>query len=618
MGPRPAPAAARKSAFAAAFFTLVFPGLGHAYLGRWSRALAWAILPILGIALVAGFALGPASRELIEGWLFDPLVLLAALGFVAVDLLYRLFAMLDAYGLARTPGARQPVRSVASAAGLLAVILVLVASHVAVARPVLIAHDSIVDITGGTEDDPGATLPPDLLRSFQPFTPPPTPSPDPSESVAPTPTPEPTPTKGPPWDEGGQLNILLIGADAGRPGYSAYLTDTMILVRVDTRTKQSAFISLPRDTQDLPIPRDWPAYAAFGGVYPYKANTIYSYAAQYYSHLFPGEKKNKGFNALKEMLGELYGLDIDYFVAVDLRSFREVINDLGGVIVDVQQPVYDFHYPADDGSGHIKLYIPPGIQYMQGQEALAYARARHVTSDFDRSARQQRVITSVRDQLDLSALLAPGVIRELLGTFRSSVKTDIPPSKIPKLISLAQEVDLDQRLSLVLDPPTYSQVCYPCPPSGLWVLKANVPQIRKAVGSVFKADRADVKRAEDIASEGMTVHVLNGTTGTNVKSTRIAEYLASMGVDAVVPPVAGGAADGSDYPDTVIRIAEGVDAEAPATLAFLERTFGVTAEVTTDPGLAEPTDGSGPAPTAGPASADIVVIVGRATPQLRP
>ena len=72
-------------------------------------------------------------------------------------------------------------------------------------------------------------------------------------------------------------------------------------------------------------------------------------------------------------------MKIDYFVAVDLRSFRDIIGDLGGVIVDVQNPVYDDHYPADDGSGHIKLYIPPGIQYMEGQEALAYARARHAS-----------------------------------------------------------------------------------------------------------------------------------------------------------------------------------------------------------------------------------------------
>ena len=73
-------------------------------------------------------------------------------------------------------------------------------------------------------------------------------------------------------------------------------------------------------------------------------------------------------------------------MAVDLSSFRDIIDQLGGVVIDVQNPVYDAKYPADDGRGNLKLYIPPGMQYMNGQQALAYARSRHATSDFDRPA----------------------------------------------------------------------------------------------------------------------------------------------------------------------------------------------------------------------------------------
>ena len=62
MQSQPPPAPPRKSAFAAAFFSFLFPGLGHAYLGSWSRALAWAALPILAVALGAGFLVNPAIR----------------------------------------------------------------------------------------------------------------------------------------------------------------------------------------------------------------------------------------------------------------------------------------------------------------------------------------------------------------------------------------------------------------------------------------------------------------------------------------------------------------------------------------------------------------------------
>jgi LCP family protein required for cell wall assembly len=437
-----------------------------------------------------------------------------------------------------------------------------------------------------------------------PFTQAPSPTPDPSASFVPaepTPTPEPTPTQGPSWTEGGRLNILLIGADAGRAGYTNYLTDTMIIVTIDPKTKQTGFITMPRDTQNLPIPRDWPAYRAWGGLFGTKANSIYTYAARLTPDQYPGPSKNKGFNAMKGILGETLGLKIDYFVAVDLHSFRAIINDLGGVIVDVQNPVYDVHYAADDSSGHLKLYIPPGIQYMQGQEALAYARARHETSDFDRSTRQQRVITSVREQLDLPSLLAPGVLQDILKTFRSSIKTDIPPDKIPALIQLAQEIDLDKRISLALDPPDYSTTCYPCPPNGLYVLKANVSKMRKDVANIFKKDRGDVERATEMKGEGALVHVLNGTRNSNVKTTRISDVLDSFGVNAIVPPINGGAAASDDFTDTVITVYNGAEQAMPTTIASLEQKFGVPAATAEDP--AE--------------EADIVIVVGSRTAQIK-
>jgi LCP family protein required for cell wall assembly len=493
---------------------------------------------------------------------------------------------------------------VLSLAGLVSVLAVLVVSHVAIARPVIVARDSLGDIFGGVTDEPVESFAPGVDASFMvPFTQAPSPTPDPSATPAPpTPTPEPTPTQGPSWDKGGRLNILLIGADAGRAGYTNYLTDTMIVVTIDPVTKQTAFITLPRDTTGLPIPRDWPAYGAWGGRFGTKANSIYTYAARLTPNQYPGPAKNKGFNAMKGILGETLGLKIDYFLAVDLKSFREIINDLGGVVIDVQNPVYDSHYAADDGSGHWKLYIPPGIQYMRGQEALAESRARHETSDFDRSARQQRVITSVRKQLDLSSLLAPGVIQDLLKTFRSSIKTDIPPDKLPALIQLAQEIDLDKRISLALDPPDYSTVCYPCPPSGLYEIKANVPKMRKDVASIFKKSRGEFDRAAEMKGEAAEVHVLNGTRGNNLKSTRISDYLDSMGVNAAVPPINGGAAESKDYTETVITVYNGAEAAMPATIAFLEKTFKVTAVTATDEAQ----------------EADIVIVVGSETPALRP
>jgi LCP family protein required for cell wall assembly len=591
----------RRSAFAAAFFSFLIPGLGHAYQGRWGRALLWAAPWVLALSLVGGLAFSMGFREfgtsfLAPSWLQGVLVALV------IDLLYRLASLLDAYRLAQVPLALDaPARRVGSVAGLVAILLVLVISHVAVARPVFEAYEAVEGLGQGA-DDPLESIDADFLRSLGAELPSfgDDPTLRPGETATPTPEPTPTPTKGPDWDRKGRLNVLLIGADGGRAGYAGYLTDTMMTVSIDPRTKEVAFISLPRDTTRVPLPRSWAAYRAFGGAYDGKINSLYTIARGNPS-LFPGNDRQRGYNALKGALSELYGIDIKYYVAVDLQGFRDAIQTLGGVMIDVQVPVYDASYPSDDGRGIVKLYIPPGFRYMNGKEALSYARARHATNDFDRAARQQRVVTSVRDQTELSSLLAPGVIGKLLRQFRRSVRTDVPPELLPAMVQLISEVDLNDRVSLVLSPPTYTSTCYPCPPSGLYELIPNIPAIRRGIANLFTGDRKAEMRRQRIEAEGAVVHVLNGTTSPNSKATAISEYLAQEGISAVVPPVNAGHADRNDYARTVITVYNGAAEDLEETVERLKQIFKVAIVRADDPAQ----------------EADIVVIVGTNTPVLR-
>jgi LCP family protein required for cell wall assembly len=614
----------RRSAFAAAFLSFLFPGLGHAYLGRWLRALLWAALPILGLAALGGLSLSPDRNEYLT-MLADPAVLQWVLALLVFDLVYRLLAVLDAWRLARDTSVGTAGTRLLSVAGLVAIIVVLLGSHVAAAQPVFIARDTISAITENAGDDSEianleelAAQDDSFVLNFEELEPqvsldpnaspgaaaPSAEAPPPGETGQVAPTEEPTPNvKG--WDGKKRLNILLIGADGGRAGVSSYLTDTMIVISIDPTTGRVAFISLPRDTAGIPLPRSWPAYSEFGGAYNNKINTLYT-VARGRPDLFPGSDSQRGFEALMGALGELYGLDIDYYVAVDLSSFRSVVNTLGGVVVDVQLPVYDTGYPSDDGRGKLKLYIPPGMTRMNGQQALAYARSRHATNDFDRSARQQRVITSVRDQTDLSSILQPGVLAELIKQFKKDVKTNIPPKLVPAMLSLAQDVDLDRRENLVLsDTAGYSSICYPCGSSGLWMLKARPALMREAAQNVFANSKQQARTINELEDEGAIVHVLNGQGGTNLKAINIAAFLAGTGMDAVVPPVADGKADSKDYVDTLITVYNGAQEVMPETVTRLKRVFkdkGAELVYADDPDQA----------------ADIVVIVGEKTEQLKP
>ncbi|MFL5679499.1 MAG: LCP family protein [Chloroflexota bacterium] len=468
--------APERSAFAAGVFSAVFPGLGQLYAGRPRRALAWAVIPLLIVVALAGLAVAATRGGLpiaVLAQLAGPQALMAALVGNGALFLYRAAAIVDAYRVAGQPPGRGRGRaygtsspSAASLIGLAALLMVVSLGHIAVARLNLAAYGTITGLGGG--DQSAITGETGTTPSSSPST---TAGPDSSPAAV-------------AWNGTGRLNILLIGADH-RPGGGEYLTDTMIVASIDPATKKVAMFSLPRDTANVPLPPSWPAAKKYAnGVFPRKINSLYTIARADRAS-FPGDDAQRGFLALKGALGELYGIDISYYIAVDFQGFLDVVNALGGVTVDVQVPVRDYHYPADDGRGSLNLYIPPGIHHFDGPTALAYARARHQTSDFDRAQRQQRIITSIGRQVDLASLLVPGRIDALMGVVRSSVRTDIPADLFPSLVTLADGVDLDSLASIVFTPPKYGTECYPCGRTGVYLIRPNVAAIRAEVKAVL-------------------------------------------------------------------------------------------------------------------------------------
>ena len=471
-----------RSAFTAAFLSFLLPGLGHAYLRRWLRAALWMALPlaglITGLALVATTGVKESLAQLV-----DPDVLTTVLLLLVFDAFYRLAAVLDAWRLARDPLVGTRTSRNASSLGVVVIAAVLIASHVAVAMPVRLAQDVVDTFDGGGDTSalPDISeLPPDVRDIVSATNPPVSPgaSADPIQTAAaPTPSIE-------PWDRSKRLDILLVGLDSGRPGERTYLTDTMMVVSIDPKTGRMAFISLPRDTVNVPLPitDDFAkARAVFGNAFAGRINSLYI-TARLRDDLFPGNDRNRGYRALMGALSELYQLDIQYYVAVDLNSFRGAVNAFGGLVVDVELPLYDDKYATADGRGKVKLYLPPGLQRMNGQGALAYARSRKSTSDFDRAARQQYVVEALRDQVDLDSLLEPGTIPALRQQFDEYVTTNIPAKILPQLVLLATELDTRKPKSLVLSPEKGYSVTQPD-----YDIVPNVSKIRRTVRNLFKS-----------------------------------------------------------------------------------------------------------------------------------
>jgi len=553
------------------------------------RGLAFAAPMILLLALLAGMLSTKATRDGLLAQLTSPTVLLLVLVADLLLLAYRLVAIVDAFrvaayveGASRAPagGLSRPRLSVAPLAflGLLAVLLVTPILHVGVARYDLLAYDVVTSITGDQGDNGGG--PSDSASASTSASPTGQSSASPSSAASVSPIPQ--------WNGKERLNILLVGVDQ-RPGDITFNTDTMIVASIDPVTKQVAMLSLPRDTEGVPLPSSWPAARYFAnGVYPAKINSLWVNARDNPGlYPFPGnsasQKANRGYQALKGALGALYGLNIQYYVSVNFEGFRQAVDELGGVTVDVQMPVTDNHMPIPD-SRAINLYIPAGIQHMDGTEALAYARARHASSDFDRAQRQQRVILSLREQTDIASLLDFNRLQQLATDLKSSVHTDIPADLFPQLVGLGQDLDLTNLRSLVFTPPRYAVECNNPAASCYYSLTAKVPQIRQAVRSIFNISPQLAASRLQLDAEGATVEVLNGS-GSAGQAATVAAWLQYLGMNAEVSTINGGRADRLDYPQTVITVYNGAESELPETVRVLQAQFGVTVQTKDDPAI---------------------------------
>ena len=349
----------------------------------------------------------------------------------------------------------------------------------------------------GPEPSAGPTLTPAPTES-------PTATPGTSGSPTPSgsglPTAEPSRTPLPPIDLGdwpmaadGRLNLLLVGTDSrSETGVddNSLRTDSMILLSVEIQSGKAAIFSFPRnmctpsidgscgpvggdsrypDWLQLSLPPE-SAAAYPNGIFPDMLNALWRRAAER-ADRFPGSEGvgaecaqdfecSRGWRALTGTIQQLSGATIDGVIAVNLKGFVALVENLpeecpsgdaraaltnarcyGGVWLDVPTAVHDDRYHTST-QRLITVDIKKGCQFFDGEMALAYSRARHETSDYDRSRRQQYVLTQIRRQLDPLALLPH--IPALLQVADQNLFMTIGESDISNLAQVASRVDADR------------------------------------------------------------------------------------------------------------------------------------------------------------------------------
>lgn len=346
----------------------------------------------------------------------------------------------------------------------------------------------------------------------------------------------------------GRVNILLLGI--GGPGHDGpNLSDTMMVMSIDPKTKDVAMLSIPRDM-----------YVRIPGFGTGKIN---------------GANSDGGPMLAEKVVSTVIGVPIHYYIQVDFSGFKQAVDAVGGVDINVTKTLSDYLYPCDD-TGPYKfkycpIYFKAGMHHFNGTQALEFARSRETTSDFDRAARQQQVLVAVRKKaLDLSTLTNPIKLGALIDALGSHVKTDMQLSDIKKLAEIAKDVDPSKITQKVLSTAPDSVLVEngPYVPSGFGYVEVpaagtfNYTAIKDLVKSLF-VDHY-------ITGENALIQIQNGS-GVAGLATTVSNSLKSAHYNVGVPVNAD-----QEYTKTVIY--DYTDGKKPYTINYLEQRFGVKAQ----------------------------------------
>jgi LCP family protein required for cell wall assembly len=418
--PAAAKSASRWRVLIPGVLSFLWPGLGQIFMGKRRAGIVFAVPAVLFLAMaLLQVATNPV---LFAVSLWDESYVELVIVGLAVFGAWRVAAVLHAMFPA---GFRRPWRrmEVAVAAALIAAILVV---HGGVAAGAWVWYETSASIQSNNifavgSPTPGDPTPTDLQT--------PTPSPESSGAVyTAIPQPTPSPTRAP---DPNRITFLVVGLDF-TSGRDHSLTDTLMIVSLDTVTHEASLISVPRDTTSFPL------YWGGSVANTFKLNTFLNTVSQ-------GKLKapDDPIVALEKEIGFLVGIPVNYYAAVDMDGFAKVIDALGGV------DIYNPHAINDPSTG---IILAAGPAHLNGIQAVLYARSReNGGSDYIRANRQQGMLVSLKSKL-LSASVLPK-FNSILSIASRSVGTDFPLKTAKNYVKAVQGV---KKINMCVLGPPYS------------------------------------------------------------------------------------------------------------------------------------------------------------------
>jgi LCP family protein required for cell wall assembly len=488
------------SALLAAAASTVAPGSGHLIVGhkRTGGVILGIFLLIVGAAVVAFLNLGKTA---LLGSLLSSNNLLVLIGVLVVGGLAWIATILRAYLIARPKGL--PIGPQAIGALVVAVLCLVVAAPLGVSANLANTSRNFLDTLfpssgGGTAADVAIAKP--------------------------------------------RLNVLLVGSDAG-PDRTGARTDTMMVASVDTKSGRSTLFALPRNIQRAEFPPGTPMAKKFPKGFHdnadplsgnYLLNAVYAYALQYPDLAPSGPTRDPGLNMLHQTVAYMLGIDLDYYVEVNMAGFSSIIDALGGLDIDVGPNPLPVGGITPSGR-HVKpdYYIPAGPQHLDGTGSLAYARSRTGSSDYVRMGRQRCLLKYVLDQKSAADIITN--FQGLAAATTNSISTNVPQQVLPALISLAGKTGSLDLESVSFDP----SLPDPDAPDGKFsTANPDVDFMRKTVQDAFTnapKPAAQAPKANEQKPAAPKTQTPEATTDADAAAADAAEVAAGEAGDAGQP-----------------------------------------------------------------------------------
>ena len=378
-----------------------------------------------------------------------------------------------------------------------------------------------------------------------------------------------------------RINFLLVGI--GGPGHpGSYLADTIIVVSLKPSTNEVATMSVPRDLYvDIP---------EFGWR---KINNSIAFGMD-------GDYPGGGEALLAEVIADVTGEPIHYYARIDFEGFRRVIDDLGGIDINVANGFTDYQYP-DYNYGLQVVSFKDGIQHMDGERALQFARSRHGTngegSDFARSQRQQKVLFAFKEKfLSLNTFLNPASIVSALDDLGKHNKTNMQIWEIVKLVKLFENINKENIISLVLDTSDEGLLYSDTTIDGAYILLPNsgdYGEIQYRMKNVFNTSF--------IAREKARIEIQNGTNITGL-ATKTADKLKGMQYNVI--HISNADTEDTIATTTIYDLSGGTK---PYTLVSLKNILDATIAPADSAGITNLNSSS----TTSTTNVDILIIIGQ-------